>query len=387
MLEESKKLVAEGIEAARAHRQLQAEALFNDALVLDPDNAEAWLWLSRVALKPEERRAALEKALALIPAYEEARQALQASLHHPQGEAGLRKLIAQAQATQERGARREALTAWKAVLDIDPGNEQAVCAAMTLLGPDYTKQARALLQSALKHNPHNPALRLRYAEALAGANRWDDAKRVLEGIDRRGVRTADAFERMGRLYLSTGQMAAARDAFARAVSFPDHDPLTHYQLARLYDREGQTDHAVIAYRAVVDKAWGTPEAGQAEKRLREISPYLPRSVADSWPFILREAAGWVVFVLLLAILDSGVTVVGMGASGVLGIALSFVGGLCWAVSSTVTGAVNLFGPRALGDGARRALRGVAAVLCTAAVALGMFNGLRITASLLAEWYG
>ncbi|GAB4436892.1 MAG: hypothetical protein Kow00120_04050 [Anaerolineae bacterium] len=384
MLHESRKLTAEGIEAAKNRRQLQAEALLSDALVLDPENEEALLWLSRVAVRPEDRRASLEKLVALNPANEAARVALHATQRHPQGEAGLRALIARAESATAGGARRGALAAWKAVLDFDPGNEQAVSAVVRLLGPDHRPQARALVQRALTHNPHNGGLKLLYAEALAESNRWDDVKRVLLTVHPRDLSAAQAFERMGRLHLSAGQMTAAREAFARAVELPDHAPLTHFQLARLLDREGKTDRAVVAYREVVDRAWGTPEARQAEQRLREISPYLPRSVADSWPFILREAAGWVVFVFLLAVMDSGVRVAGMSASGVAAIMLAAIGGTCWAVSGAVTGTVRFFGARAIGQGARRALHIAGVALCLAAVALGLFNSLRSTALLLAR---
>ena len=100
MLEESKLLVAEGIEAARTRRQLRAEALFNDALTLDPENEEAWLWLARVTVKVDGRRAYLQQVLRLNPANEEARQALHA-IDHPLGEAGLRRLINRARARQK----------------------------------------------------------------------------------------------------------------------------------------------------------------------------------------------------------------------------------------------------------------------------------------------
>lgn len=376
MLEESRKLVAEGIAAARAKRQLQAEALLQDALVLDPENEEALLWLARVAVRSDDRRAALEKLAALNPANEEARQALHAMSHHPQGVAGLRRQIAQARDVQKRGSREQALAAWRAVLDVDPVNEQAVRAVVRLLLPDHAPQAEALLKRATLLNPHNAGLRLLHAETLARANRWDDVRRALDSVDPRGLRTADAFERVGQLYLSAGQMTAAREAFERATALPDHNPMTHFHLARLLDRDGQTARAIEAYRAVVDELWGAAEAGQAEKRLREISPYLPKSVADSWPFILREAAGWVVFIALLAALDNGVQALPMSASGAAAILASLVGGVCWALGGTSAHTIHLFGPRAINDRGRGALRWAAGALLVVAGALGLLNSWR-----------
>ena len=56
MLHESKKLLAESIEAEEKHQQLKAEALLADAVVLDPDNVEAWLRLGRLSARKEDRR-------------------------------------------------------------------------------------------------------------------------------------------------------------------------------------------------------------------------------------------------------------------------------------------------------------------------------------------
>ena len=74
MLQESKRLLTEGIEAAEAERNPQAEDLLADALALYPENAEAWMWRARVAATAEGRRACLQRAYKLNPANEAARR-------------------------------------------------------------------------------------------------------------------------------------------------------------------------------------------------------------------------------------------------------------------------------------------------------------------------
>ncbi len=386
MLRESYKLTIEGIAAIRAHRQLEAEALFTDALTLDPDNADAWLWRARAAPLAAERESCYAHVLRINPGSEEARATLRAA-QYPDGARAFDALIARARKHQQAGAHGAAFKVWREVLEFDPVNEEAVCAVMALLEPRHPKQARALLVNTLKRNPHNATLALQYAAYLADAGDRERAARVLDRVDPRGLHTADGLTKFGQMCLTYHRADAALKAFETAVDLPDCGAEAYYALGTLYEQLDDTDRAVEAYRHVVEMAWGTAQADAAERRLRAISPYLPRRIADSWAFILREAGGWVIFVALLAIFDNGMHVVGMSTSGVMAIALSLLGGVCWAVGGISYGTLHLLGPRVLGRTARQGLQVGASVVFVAALWLSMSNSITGALDYLAQRFG
>jgi tetratricopeptide (TPR) repeat protein len=69
-------LVKQGIAAAQAGRRAEALRLFRQALALDPNNFAAWLWRGGLAADPSEALACLQRAVALKPQDERARQGL-----------------------------------------------------------------------------------------------------------------------------------------------------------------------------------------------------------------------------------------------------------------------------------------------------------------------
>jgi WD40 repeat protein len=68
-----------GIAAAQAGRRQEAVTALRDAIVQDPRNAEAWLWMARLLDQPQRRRECLQRVLQLQPDHAEA-QALLAEL-------------------------------------------------------------------------------------------------------------------------------------------------------------------------------------------------------------------------------------------------------------------------------------------------------------------
>jgi tetratricopeptide (TPR) repeat protein len=377
MLHESKKLLAESIQAEEKHQQLKAEALLADAVVLDPDNVEAWLRLGRLAARKEDRHRYLEKVLEIAPGNEEARAGLHA-MQYPGGEAKFRRLIEQAHTYQANGQGEQALKLWRAVLKFDPVNEEATLAVMAMMQAQGRSVAK-LLQSALRRNPQNSTLATHFAAIFAKSNHWQQVESVLKRIDAKNITTPPALVELGKMQLALDDPQAARRTFERAVALPGCAPAAHVQLGQLYEDAGQPDQAAEAYRRAVDESWGTPEATQAERRLREISPYLPRALADSWLFIAREALGWVVFIALLALFDSAVYVAGMRPAGVLAVALSLAGGMLAAVSSIAGDTVQFFGERKLSQQARQVMQIAAAVIFTAAVLLSLSGSIESTA--------
>jgi tetratricopeptide (TPR) repeat protein len=235
-----------------------------------------------------------------------------------------------------------------------------------------------LLQSALRRNPQNSTLATHFAAIFAKSNHWQQVEQVLACINVQDVSTPEALVELGQMRLTLDDLQAARRAFERAVALPGCDPAAYMQLGQLYEEAGLPEEAGEAYRHVVDAAWGTPEAALAERRLREISPYLPRALADSWLFITRETLGWVAFIALLAVFDSAVYVAGMRPAGVLAVALSLAGGVLAAVSSIAGDSVQFFGERRLSRQARQAMQVAAAVIFTAAVLLSLSGSIEST---------
>jgi hypothetical protein len=80
---ESDTILQLGIEAAREGNREEARNLFGLLTRQEPNNAQAWLWLAGVADGPEQRRAALERAVELDPTNEMAVKGLQAMGVHP----------------------------------------------------------------------------------------------------------------------------------------------------------------------------------------------------------------------------------------------------------------------------------------------------------------
>ncbi|MDW8072611.1 MAG: hypothetical protein RMK79_14210 [Anaerolineae bacterium] len=70
----------QGIYAARQGRRAEARAWLREALRRDPNNEQAWLWLSTVVETDSEYRMCLERALAINPLNETTRARLQDAL-------------------------------------------------------------------------------------------------------------------------------------------------------------------------------------------------------------------------------------------------------------------------------------------------------------------
>ncbi len=70
---DAKRLLAQGIAAAKAGQRTQAYNLLLDAVELDQRSELAWLWLSAVADSPDDQRICLENAITINPNNAEAR--------------------------------------------------------------------------------------------------------------------------------------------------------------------------------------------------------------------------------------------------------------------------------------------------------------------------
>jgi hypothetical protein len=76
-MQESDRILQLGIAAAREGDHQEARELFRLITRQEPENSQAWLWLAGVAESADERRAALERVVAIDPSNEMARKSLQ----------------------------------------------------------------------------------------------------------------------------------------------------------------------------------------------------------------------------------------------------------------------------------------------------------------------
>jgi hypothetical protein len=72
----AEELTRQSLTALRAGDKLQAYELLTEALSIDPQDSEAWLWISTVVATKNERRYCLEQALRFDPANETAQHGL-----------------------------------------------------------------------------------------------------------------------------------------------------------------------------------------------------------------------------------------------------------------------------------------------------------------------
>jgi len=101
-------LLARGREAARNERRDEARQYLQAAVDIDPENAEAWLWLAGVMDDPYEAKYCLERVLEIDPLNERARRGLawveqqiaemEAEAAPPEEEAGFSSIEAQLRA-------------------------------------------------------------------------------------------------------------------------------------------------------------------------------------------------------------------------------------------------------------------------------------------------
>lgn len=78
-------LLEQAVVASKAGNLARARGLLIAALKIDPKSEQGWLWLAGTLTDPDERRACLEKVLAIDPANDYAREGLRWPAEHPPG--------------------------------------------------------------------------------------------------------------------------------------------------------------------------------------------------------------------------------------------------------------------------------------------------------------
>lgn len=152
-------LLRKALKAARLGDHPSARQHLIELLHGEPRNAVAWLWLSRVAISPEEKRNALVQALQIRPEWEEAGRELsrlqQTQLHSElkAWQFELEDLYAGAKTAVKNGRPHEALSLLRRLVDHDPQHEYGWLAISRLT--DDPAERLIALEKALAINPKN----------------------------------------------------------------------------------------------------------------------------------------------------------------------------------------------------------------------------------------
>jgi twitching motility two-component system response regulator PilG len=145
----SQSLLQKGIAAAREGHKGQAVRFLRQATDQDPQNETAWLWLASVAEAPEERLSALEKALEINPAHEQA-----AAWLLPARSQCARKFMQQAVTDAQNGNKEAARELFLQATDYEPENETAWLWLASLA--EMPEDQLGFLQRVLDINPQHP---------------------------------------------------------------------------------------------------------------------------------------------------------------------------------------------------------------------------------------
>jgi tetratricopeptide (TPR) repeat protein len=168
----------------------------------------------------------LGKAEAALGRYDRAAQALRISAAREPGDAGVQRLLAEslvrvAPRAPDPGTKRslylEAVRAAEAVVAANPSSAEAVdlLGRASLGAADYERAARAF-RAVLDSEPGNCLARLNLASAEIGAGMLTEAETSLQEAKRCPQTAANAYLRLGWLYLARGRPRDALAAYQRS---------------------------------------------------------------------------------------------------------------------------------------------------------------------------
>ena len=193
------------------------------------------------------------------------------------------RALARGVAALDAGHPAHAIPYLRTALDLAPQNAGAAsfmgCALTRLQRP---VEAAPFILGAVRAAPTEPQWRLHLAEWLLAQNRAAEAEReVLELL--RGVpRNAMAWAQLGDARAAQNKSAAAREAYERALSLSEGDPVVTVKLAR-----------VVAAMGDIAAAWallGTVRRGETEASWRLKADLLV--LERNWQALRTHAAAW-----------------------------------------------------------------------------------------------
>lgn len=163
------------------------------------------------------------------------------------------------------GRNEEAAAAYKALIARNPDDKRLLMNAVAALqNADKFDQANVLLEDAYKRGmlTDGKELRVLYVGYM-NANRWNDAKAVIEAGTSKGILAADV--QLAKDYMVLAQNAYADDNIPLAIEmYTKAGPIAadgeaYLNLAKVLDNEGKKADAKAAAQKALDKGLKKPE--------------------------------------------------------------------------------------------------------------------------------
>jgi len=235
----------------------RALELYRRALASNPMQAETYLNLEELYRQKRQPREALE----MLDRLEKARggniQDVAAKVAYRRGV----NTLSLRDTTAARGYLEQAVT-------IDPqlaGAWISLSILYRLMG--LPEKALDAATHAVALSPGAPEAQVSYAKALEEMGKTKEAIAAYSNVVQLGVQDADLYYRLGRLFAETGNDADAERFFVAANQGKPHVP-SLWALAALYERTGQNDKAMTAYKALVRA--DPSRAKEARERLQAL---------------------------------------------------------------------------------------------------------------------
>jgi tetratricopeptide (TPR) repeat protein len=328
-------LYRQGVRAIRDNKDVATgQRLLISSLRQQPDNDQAWLWLSRTYTEPARKLHCVEQALKINPHNPRAQtlqQKLQDKLTHTNPftappveekkaktptlaqQKAMMARLKKARQLQERGDDEDAIEQWVQVLEVKPDEPEAIRGAVTtLVQLGYLDDAKTLIWRAINAGTRSVTVYLTALDFALRENNTGDWEMLSERMIRLPDADAKAILTIGNHYADIGNIKKAIQVVAFGLKrYPD-DYKLHFRMAQLCDENWQPVEARQSYRQVVALAPRSSEEGQeADHILLSYTPEVTDRQRGSVLLAVREVVAIILFYLVLAWQDAGLDLVQM----------------------------------------------------------------------------
>lgn len=357
---DAKSLFRQGVIAIRDEQDPgRGQALLFQSLQLDPDNDQAWLWLTRTVRDPRQRLEYVERALLVNPENRAARQLQQQLRAHlsdtpapteptsspgvpvvapdsryktvavPTTEAERTRIDALMTAAEmhlETGQIEDAIAQWVDVLNVRVDHELALRnAAGHLWRLGYRNDAHELVQRALDAGTAVPSIFLTAIDMAQRLGNHDEAENLRIRIAALPDADPQLLVKIADTYVQAYQLAQAIEFLELALTTqPDSQPLL-VRMGELYEQIGQQQRAMQYLDRAVRLGTRSAEGKAADQKLAAFVPVLTDRERGSVILALRETLGIVVIYLALAWHDAGLNLLHLGIQRWSGVLMSILG--------------------------------------------------------------
>lgn len=253
---------------ARSGRADEAVAYAERALALEPDDAELRVFLGTlhrlrrdvaaaeaVLLQPDGTPLDQDAALLLYGLYSDAgrdEDALAIARWMVRADpTNLRSYFALARAHEKLDRPAEAEKALRQALEHNPDSLAVYSALARGRRQRGDRQGEiAIYREVLRKHPHHHATLVALADAYLGLERWDEARRTLEEIERRHPDDLRSIVRLGYLDLEQKDYDAAAARFQKALADNPEQHEVHYLLGLVQRRAGRLEEAEASFGRV-----------------------------------------------------------------------------------------------------------------------------------------